>query len=105
MHLRRAFPIGTAAKFVVPATDGGRVYVGTRDGHLVAFGTAGATGAAPPTGGTGGGTGGTGSGTGGTGSGTGGTGGWTGGGSSGGTGGTGGGTGGCLPCEESKHGS
>ncbi|GAB7180576.1 PQQ-binding-like beta-propeller repeat protein [Kitasatospora sp. Ki12] len=38
MHLRRSFPIGTAAKFVVPAVDGGRVYVGTRDGHLVAFG-------------------------------------------------------------------
>ncbi|MFD8390895.1 PQQ-binding-like beta-propeller repeat protein [Streptomyces sp. NPDC059680] len=47
MHLRRSFPIGTAAKFVVPATDGGRVYVGTRDGHLVAFGTA-APPAAPP---------------------------------------------------------
>ena len=31
-------PIGVAAKFSVPATDGGRVYVGTRDGHLLAFG-------------------------------------------------------------------
>ncbi|WP_307623791.1 choice-of-anchor D domain-containing protein [Streptomyces sp. V3I7] len=31
-------PIGTAAKFSVPATDGGRVYVGTRDGHVLAFG-------------------------------------------------------------------
>ncbi|MDH6142828.1 hypothetical protein P3T35_004856 [Kitasatospora sp. GP30] len=39
MHLIRSFPIGTAAKFVSPATDGGRVYVGTRDGHLVAFGS------------------------------------------------------------------
>ncbi|MEE1788236.1 PQQ-binding-like beta-propeller repeat protein [Streptomyces sp. SP17BM10] len=39
MHLRRSFPIGTAAKFVVPATDGGRVFVGTRDGHIVAFGS------------------------------------------------------------------
>ncbi|MGW2374262.1 outer membrane protein assembly factor BamB family protein [Kitasatospora sp. NPDC001683] len=39
MHLRRSFPIGTAAKFVVPATDDGRVFVGTRDGHLVAFGS------------------------------------------------------------------
>ncbi|EST28147.1 PQQ-binding-like beta-propeller repeat protein [Streptomyces roseochromogenus] len=84
MHLRRSFPIGTAAKFVVPATDGGRVYVGTRDGHLVAFGIAGTTAAATTAGGTGRGTGGTG----------------------GGTGGTGGGTGGCGPCEESdKHGS
>ncbi|MEU8983115.1 PQQ-binding-like beta-propeller repeat protein [Streptomyces sp. NPDC058246] len=40
MHLRRSFSIGTASKFMVPATDGGRVYVATRDGHLVAFGTA-----------------------------------------------------------------
>ncbi|MBV6702339.1 PQQ-binding-like beta-propeller repeat protein [Kitasatospora aureofaciens] len=39
MHLRRSFPIGTAAKFVVPATDGGRVFVGTRDGHVVGFGS------------------------------------------------------------------
>ncbi|MEU6576678.1 choice-of-anchor D domain-containing protein [Streptomyces sp. NPDC046805] len=31
-------PIGTASKFSVPATDGGRVYVGTRDGHVLAFG-------------------------------------------------------------------
>ena len=30
--------IGTAAKFAVPATDGGRAFVGTRDGHLLAFG-------------------------------------------------------------------
>ncbi|MFE9428713.1 PQQ-binding-like beta-propeller repeat protein [Kitasatospora sp. NPDC006697] len=39
MHLRRSFPIGTAAKFVVPATDSGRVFIGTRDGHLIAFGS------------------------------------------------------------------
>ncbi|MFF4655960.1 choice-of-anchor D domain-containing protein [Streptomyces sp. NPDC001381] len=31
-------PIGVASKFSVPATDGGRVYVGTRDGHVLAFG-------------------------------------------------------------------
>ncbi|SDP39696.1 PQQ-like domain-containing protein [Arthrobacter sp. ok909] len=31
-------PLGTAAKFSTVATDGGRVYVGTRDGHVVAFG-------------------------------------------------------------------
>jgi hypothetical protein len=31
-------PIGTVSKFSVPATDGGRVYVGTRDGHVYAFG-------------------------------------------------------------------
>ncbi|MGW3174371.1 outer membrane protein assembly factor BamB family protein [Streptomyces sp. NPDC001153] len=42
MHLRRSFPIGTTYGFVVPATYNGRVYVGTGDGHLVAFGTAGA---------------------------------------------------------------
>ena len=32
-------PIGTAAKFTVPATDNGRVYVGTRDGNVLAFGS------------------------------------------------------------------
>jgi hypothetical protein len=30
--------IGTASKFSVPATDAGRVYVGTADGHVLAFG-------------------------------------------------------------------
>ncbi|MGI5460591.1 choice-of-anchor D domain-containing protein [Streptomyces sp. CA-249302] len=38
LKLRWSGPIGTAAKFSVPATDGGRVYVGTRDGHVLAFG-------------------------------------------------------------------
>ncbi|WP_306911992.1 choice-of-anchor D domain-containing protein [Arthrobacter sp. B3I9] len=33
-----AAPLGTAAKFTTAATDGGRVYVGTRDGHVLAFG-------------------------------------------------------------------
>jgi predicted lipoprotein with Yx(FWY)xxD motif len=31
-------PIGTATKFSVPATDSGRVYVGTQDGHVFGFG-------------------------------------------------------------------
>ena len=31
-------PIGTASKFGVPATDSGRVYVGTRDGRVLGFG-------------------------------------------------------------------
>ena len=31
-------PIGTAAKYNGPATDGGRVYVGTLDGRVIAFG-------------------------------------------------------------------
>ncbi|MDH6114955.1 hypothetical protein P3T36_006466 [Kitasatospora sp. MAP12-15] len=31
-------PIGTAVKFATPATDGNRVYVGTRDGMVIAFG-------------------------------------------------------------------
>ena len=32
-------PIGTASKFTAPATDGGRVYVGTRDGSVFGFGS------------------------------------------------------------------
>lgn len=32
-------PIGTASKFTTPATDSGRVYVGTRDGHVLGFGS------------------------------------------------------------------
>jgi len=38
LKLRYSAPIGTAVKFAVPATDGGRVYVGTRDGRVLAFG-------------------------------------------------------------------
>ncbi|GDY29684.1 choice-of-anchor D domain-containing protein [Gandjariella thermophila] len=38
MHLRYSAPIGVAAKFAVPGTDGGRVYVGTRDGKVLGFG-------------------------------------------------------------------
>ena len=38
LHLRYSAPIGTASKFVTPATDGGRVFVGTRDGHVIGFG-------------------------------------------------------------------
>ncbi|HEY2316634.1 MAG TPA: choice-of-anchor D domain-containing protein [Streptosporangiaceae bacterium] len=32
-------PIGTAAKFTIPVTDSGRVYVGTRGGNVLAFGS------------------------------------------------------------------
>ena len=38
LHLRWSAPIGTAAKFQVPATDSGRVYVGSRDGKVFGFG-------------------------------------------------------------------
>jgi outer membrane protein assembly factor BamB len=38
LRLLRSFPIGAGAKFSVPATDSGRVYVGTRDGHVFGFG-------------------------------------------------------------------
>ncbi len=38
MHLRYSVPIGTASKFSVPATDAGRVYVGTKTGALLGFG-------------------------------------------------------------------
>ncbi|MDT4920878.1 MAG: hypothetical protein QOI15_1780, partial [Pseudonocardiales bacterium] len=33
-----SFPLGTAAKFIQPATDSGRLFVGTRDGRVLAFG-------------------------------------------------------------------
>ena len=32
-------PIGTAAEFTIPAINAGRVYVGTKDGHVIGFGT------------------------------------------------------------------
>jgi hypothetical protein len=32
-------PIGTASKFSVPASDNGRIFVGTRDGHVLGFGS------------------------------------------------------------------
>ena len=32
-------PLGTGTKFSVPATDSGRVYVGTLDGHVIGFGS------------------------------------------------------------------
>lgn len=38
LQLVRSFPLGTVSKFAVPAADGGRVYVGTRDGHVLGFG-------------------------------------------------------------------
>jgi hypothetical protein len=38
LPLLRCFPIGTAVKFGTPATDNGRVYVGTRDGYVYGFG-------------------------------------------------------------------
>ncbi|MFB7471504.1 PQQ-binding-like beta-propeller repeat protein [Kitasatospora sp. NPDC056184] len=41
LKLRRSFPLGTVTRFSVPATDGGRVFVGTKDGHLLAFGRSG----------------------------------------------------------------
>jgi Bacterial Ig domain len=36
--LRFSAPIGTGAKFTPPGIANGRVYVGTRDGHVIAFG-------------------------------------------------------------------
>jgi hypothetical protein len=37
--LRNSWPIGTAAKFATPGVGDGRLYVGTRDGHVLAFGS------------------------------------------------------------------
>lgn len=39
MSLLYSAPIGTASKFMTPASDGNRVFVGTRDGKLLAFGS------------------------------------------------------------------
>ncbi len=37
--LRWSAPIGTSAKFALPGVGAGRLYVGTRDGHVIAFGS------------------------------------------------------------------
>ncbi|HTA19418.1 MAG TPA: PQQ-binding-like beta-propeller repeat protein, partial [Polyangia bacterium] len=44
LALRYLAPIGTSAKFTAPAVGDGRIYVGTRDGHVVGFGVT----SAPP---------------------------------------------------------
>jgi len=41
LNQRFSAPIGTASKFTEPVVDSGRVYVGTRDGHVLAFGAIG----------------------------------------------------------------
>ncbi|HVU51943.1 MAG TPA: choice-of-anchor D domain-containing protein, partial [Polyangia bacterium] len=41
-NLRYLAGIGTSAKFTAPAVGDGRIYVGTRDGHVVGFGVTGA---------------------------------------------------------------
>ena len=37
--LRWSAPVGTSAKFAVPGVGEGRIYVGTRDGHVLGFGS------------------------------------------------------------------
>ncbi len=37
--MRWSAPIGTSAKFALPGVGAGRLYVGTRDGHVLAFGS------------------------------------------------------------------
>jgi hypothetical protein len=37
--LRWSAPIGTSAKFALPGVGAGRLYVGTRDGHVIGFGS------------------------------------------------------------------
>ena len=37
--LRFSAPVGTSAKFALPGVGAGRLYVGTRDGHVLAFGS------------------------------------------------------------------
>jgi hypothetical protein len=38
LNLRRSFPIGQSTKFSTPGVGSGRLYVGTRDGQVLAFG-------------------------------------------------------------------
>jgi hypothetical protein len=38
LQLRRSFPVGAVTKFSVPSASGNRLYVGTRDGHVLGFG-------------------------------------------------------------------
>ena len=40
LSLRRSFPVGRASKFNPPGVGQGRLYVGNRDGHVLAFGRA-----------------------------------------------------------------
>jgi iron transport multicopper oxidase len=37
--LRWSAPVGTASKFALPGVGAGRLYIGTRDGHVLAFGS------------------------------------------------------------------
>ncbi|HEY4812637.1 MAG TPA: choice-of-anchor D domain-containing protein [Solirubrobacteraceae bacterium] len=37
--MRWSEPIGTSVKFALPGVGGGKLYVGTRDGHVIAFGS------------------------------------------------------------------
>jgi iron transport multicopper oxidase len=38
LQLRRSWPIGQSSKFTMPGVGDGRIYVGTRDGHVLGFG-------------------------------------------------------------------
>jgi outer membrane protein assembly factor BamB len=38
LNLRRSFPIGQSSKFSMPGVGNGRMYVGARNGHVLAFG-------------------------------------------------------------------
>ncbi|HEV7496231.1 choice-of-anchor D domain-containing protein [Baekduia sp.] len=38
LNLRHSWPIGQATKFAMPGVGDGRIYVGTRDGHIQAYG-------------------------------------------------------------------
>ncbi|MCW2995052.1 MAG: legume lectin beta domain protein [Conexibacter sp.] len=38
LRLRRSFPLGVSTKFATPGVGSGRLYVGTRNGHVLAFG-------------------------------------------------------------------
>ena len=39
LQLLQSWPVGTSSKFLSPTVDNGHIYVGTRDGHIIGFGS------------------------------------------------------------------
>ena len=48
LQQRGSWPIGTGNKFTTPTVSAGRIYVGTGDGHVLAFGVGGQSALSQP---------------------------------------------------------